>query len=42
MWWKKAAKHIHKLCEAQVGDTVQVPVPDVDRGPNDLVHVLVT
>ena len=35
-----ATQQIHKLGEAQVGDTVQVPVPDVDRGPNDLVHVL--
>ena len=37
---KMVAQHIHKLGDAQVGDTVQIPVPDVDRGPNDLVHVL--
>ncbi len=31
---KMASQFIHKLGEAQVGDTVQVPVPDVER-PND-------
>ena len=30
---KMIAQYIHKLGEAQVGDTVHVPVPDVDRGP---------
>jgi hypothetical protein len=33
-------QHIHKLGEAKIGDTVQVPVPDVDRGPADLINVL--
>ena len=37
---KMAQQHIHKLGEAKVGDTVQVPVPDVDRGPADLIHIL--
>ena len=32
-----AEQHIHKVVESQVGDTVQFPVPDVDRYPNDLV-----
>lgn len=37
---KMALQHIHKLGEAKIGDTVQVPVPEVDRGPADLLHVL--
>jgi hypothetical protein len=37
---KMAGQHIHKLGEAKVGDTVQVPVPDVDRGPGDLPQIL--
>ena len=35
-----AQQHIHRLGEATVGDTVQVPVPDVNRGPGDVLHVL--
>ena len=35
-----AQQHIHKLGEAKVGYTVQVPVPDVDRGPGDLLNIL--
>lgn len=35
-----AQQHIHKLGEAKIGDTVQVPVPEVDRGPGDLPHIL--
>lgn len=35
-----AQQHIHKLGEAKVGDTVQVPVPEVDRGPADCLHIL--
>ncbi|CAF0967028.1 unnamed protein product [Brachionus calyciflorus] len=35
-----AQQHIHKLGEAKVGDTVQVSVPDVDRGPADPVNIL--
>lgn len=35
-----AMQHIHKLGEAKVGDTVQVSVPDVDRGPADPVNIL--
>ncbi|RNA20406.1 hypothetical protein BpHYR1_037758 [Brachionus plicatilis] len=37
---KLAQQHVHKLGEAKVGDTVQVPVPDVDRGPADLLNIL--
>ncbi|RNA09617.1 KRAB-A domain-containing 2-like [Brachionus plicatilis] len=37
---KMAQQHVHKLGEAKVGDTVQVPVPDVDRGPADLLNIL--
>jgi hypothetical protein len=37
---KMAQQHIHKLGEARIGDTVQVEVPSVDRGPGDLLHVL--
>ena len=37
---KMARQHIHRLGEATVGDTVQVPVPDVNRGPGDVLHVL--
>ncbi|CAF1016654.1 unnamed protein product [Brachionus calyciflorus] len=33
-------QHIHKLGEAKIGDTVQVPIPDVDRGPGDLINIL--
>ncbi|CAF0781853.1 unnamed protein product [Brachionus calyciflorus] len=33
-------QHIQKLGEAKVGDTVQVPVNEVDRGPADLINVL--
>ncbi|RNA01085.1 KRAB-A domain-containing 2-like [Brachionus plicatilis] len=33
-------QHIHKLGEAKVGDTVQVPAPDVYQGPADLTNVL--
>ncbi|CAF0997745.1 unnamed protein product, partial [Brachionus calyciflorus] len=33
-------QHIHKLGEAKVGDTVQVPVNEVDLGPADLINVL--
>ena len=29
-------QHIHKLGEAKIGDTVQVDVSGVDRGPGDL------
>ena len=35
-----AQQHIHKLGEAQVGDTVKVPVPAFDRGHADLLHML--
>ncbi|RNA32040.1 ATP-dependent DNA helicase pif1 [Brachionus plicatilis] len=35
-----AMQHIHKLGEAKVADTVQVSVPDVDRGPADPVNIL--
>ena len=37
---KMSVQHIHKLGEAQVGDRVQVPMPDVDRGPGDLTNAL--
>ncbi|CAF1143189.1 unnamed protein product, partial [Brachionus calyciflorus] len=37
---KMLNQHIHKLGEAQIGDTVQVPIPDVDRGPGDLINIL--
>ncbi|RNA41806.1 hypothetical protein BpHYR1_017718 [Brachionus plicatilis] len=37
---KMLNQHIHKLGEAKIGDTVQVPVPDFDRDPADLVNVL--
>ena len=37
---KMSQQHINKLGEAKVGDTVQVPVPDVDRGPADIINVL--
>ncbi|CAF0839758.1 unnamed protein product [Brachionus calyciflorus] len=32
---KTAQQHIQKLGEAKVGDTVQLPVPEEDRGPAD-------
>ena len=35
-----AQQHIHKLGEAQVGDTVKVQVHDVDRGHADILHIL--
>ena len=35
-----AQQHIHKLGEAQVGDTLKVQVPDVDRDHADLLHIL--
>ncbi|RNA07668.1 hypothetical protein BpHYR1_046460 [Brachionus plicatilis] len=35
-----AMQHIHKLGEAKFGDTVQVSVPDVDRGPPDPFNIL--
>ncbi|CAF0824934.1 unnamed protein product [Brachionus calyciflorus] len=35
-----AQQLIHKLGEAKVGDTLQVSVPDVDRGPADPVNIL--
>ncbi|RNA00058.1 glycosyl transferase [Brachionus plicatilis] len=35
-----AKQHIHKLGEAKIGDTVQVTVPDVDRGSADPVNIL--
>ena len=38
---KISQQHMPKLCEVKVGDTVQVPVPEVDRGPGYLLHVLV-
>lgn len=35
---KMLNQHIHKLGEVKIGDTVQVSVPDVDKGPADLVN----
>ncbi|RNA40845.1 KRAB-A domain-containing 2-like [Brachionus plicatilis] len=37
---KMAQQHINKLGEAMVSDAVQVPVPDVDRGPADPSNIL--
>ncbi|CAF1026090.1 unnamed protein product, partial [Brachionus calyciflorus] len=37
---KMAQQHIHKLGESKVGDTVQVPVHEVDRGAGDLLNIL--
>ena len=35
-----AQQHIHKLGEAQVGDTVKIAIPDLDRRHADLLHML--
>ncbi|CAF1027119.1 unnamed protein product, partial [Brachionus calyciflorus] len=37
---KIAQQHINELGEAKIGDTVQVPVPEVDRGPADPPNIL--
>jgi hypothetical protein len=35
-----ASQNINKLGEAKIGETVHVPVPDVEMNPTALSHIL--